>query len=129
MFDWSDYQQYAARLLQLPAPSEAELRTAISRAYYAAFNTARDFLIWIKRLDPALRRQVHATVWRLLRDSLSSVERGISEIGMRLLECRKKADYERAYPRFNRDAKTAVRDSRRLIDAIAQLSPSNLTQG
>ncbi|CAN5652409.1 hypothetical protein BH09CHL1_BH09CHL1_14760 [soil metagenome] len=123
MFDWSEYLHYATSLIQLPAPSEAELRSAMSRAYYAAFNTARDFLIRIQRLAPALRRHVHATVWRLLRDSLSPVERG----GLRLLDFRKKADYERAYPRVNRDAKTAVLHAGHLVDAINQLSPSNIT--
>ena len=47
-FVWSDYLDLAKELLGSAAGSpieEAKLRSAISRAYYAVFNEARNFLV------------------------------------------------------------------------------------
>ena len=44
-FDWADYLQLAEALARnpaLPGPEEAALRSAISRAYYATYCSARD---------------------------------------------------------------------------------------
>lgn len=52
-FDWEDFlelaeylseEMYKAPLSELTPTKEADLRTAISRAYYAAFNNAQIFL-------------------------------------------------------------------------------------
>jgi len=45
-FDWEQYYDLAEWLLKHPgtaAPQEASLRSAVSRAYYAAFCPARNF--------------------------------------------------------------------------------------
>jgi uncharacterized protein (UPF0332 family) len=45
-FDWADYLKLAEGLQanpDMPGPREASLRTATSRAYYAAFQCAIDF--------------------------------------------------------------------------------------
>jgi hypothetical protein len=39
-----DYQAFAERLMTAPAPSAAECRAAISRAYYACFNVGAEAL-------------------------------------------------------------------------------------
>ena len=47
-FVWSDYLELAKELLGGAVGSpleEAKLRSAISRAYYAVFNEARDYLV------------------------------------------------------------------------------------
>jgi hypothetical protein len=44
-FDWADYLKLAEALTQaptVPGPEEAALRAAMSRAYYAAFCSARN---------------------------------------------------------------------------------------
>lgn len=45
-FNWVDYLTFASALVndpETPGPSEAALRSAISRAYYAAFKSALEF--------------------------------------------------------------------------------------
>lgn len=45
-FDWIDYLSFATELLSdpdTPGPPEAALRSAASRAYYAAFHAALTF--------------------------------------------------------------------------------------
>jgi len=46
-FDWNEYYQLSRELAGLAtgiATEEAKMRSAISRAYYAAFCKARDYL-------------------------------------------------------------------------------------
>lgn len=115
-FDWADYlalaRQLAAKRPEAPpekrttdapsaAPSEptyvatasleAALRTAVSRAYYAAFHFARDYLDGQGRL-PYSRDESHVAVWR-------SFDRGGRETkikldGFYLRDARQVADYE-----------------------------------
>lgn len=51
MFDWLGFLDVARRLADADEAGEADRRTALSRAYYAAFNHARSYLA---RIDPVL---------------------------------------------------------------------------
>ena len=116
IFDWADYLALARQLATkwqqtarndsptdtladapsepfglAPTSPEAALRTAVSRAYYAAFHFARDYLDRQGRL-PYSRDESHATVWR-------SFDRGgreakIKSDGFYLRDARIVADYE-----------------------------------
>ena len=78
-FDWIEYLKLAADLVNqvedeitrsrvLTTSHEGKLRTAISRAYYAAFREAYYFLV---RENPAVdipKSAAHSAVYRQFRD-------------------------------------------------------------
>lgn len=89
-FSWADYLGLAKRLAA--EDGEAEQRTAISRAYYSAFNQAHAWLQLNTRLTLAPGR-MHEQVWEAFRGgSPSAVE--IYKDGDRLKKKRHVADYK-----------------------------------
>jgi uncharacterized protein (UPF0332 family) len=96
-FDWSDYLSLAESLSQhpeAPGPEEAALRAAISRAYYAAYCTARNFAH--SRGEITLTRTAgdHQLV---IGHFKGSEDRGKKSIGLwldRLRDNRNSADYD-----------------------------------
>jgi len=105
MFDWSDYLALARTLA---TGDEAHQRSAISRAYYAAFHAARRL---VERAHPEVRVPRHGgnheIVWAALRDG-TRVERVAAIHGTRLRMLRAKADYELHTLRFPGDTKAAL---------------------
>lgn len=85
-FDGRDFLSVAQALAE--QADEASLRTAISRAYYAAFLVARD------RILPSARTQ--GEVWRTLRTSSDTEHHRMAEEAGRLQGKRELADY--GYP-------------------------------
>ena len=64
-FDWSNYLDLARELQRqgaIHSSKEAELRSSISRAYYAAFCKARNYLRDRRRLTLSEGPEVHADV-------------------------------------------------------------------
>jgi uncharacterized protein (UPF0332 family) len=123
MFDWAEYLDFARHLIQADNPTEAELRSAISRAYYASFHAARDYLIQAQRLNPLNRQHVHTEGWRVLRTTQYANAVAAAERGFRLLSFRRKADYELSYPLLAHEARRAVREAEQIADAISRLLP------
>lgn len=72
-------------------PTEAALRTAVSRAYYAAFHVARTYLDGQGRLQDS-KHESHTTVWNSFSQG-GRLEGRIKVDGFRLLNARKGADY------------------------------------
>ena len=78
-------------------PSEAALRTAVSRAYYSAYHLAREYVVR-ERLASVGKQDAHRSVW----DAIGAAggkprprqERTIREKGFTLLNARKDADYD-----------------------------------
>ena len=88
-FDWRAYRDLAESLAQ--QGSEASRRSAISRAYYAAFNVAREFLEW--EADEKIRDEgAHATVWRRPRKGGRS-RKPVGMAGKGLQYDRENSDY------------------------------------
>ena len=85
MFDWPDYLALASKLT---GGDEASQRTAISRAYYAAFHAARRH---VQHAHPDVRLPrhggVHDEVWRALEGG-SREERSAAFSGRRLKDKR-----------------------------------------
>jgi len=97
-FDWCEYLNIARELAgQATASSSAEAkkRSAISRAYYAAFCSARNYLR-DKDLDQDIRAggDVHGYVRKQFKISKNKVRREIGEDLARLIAKRNLADYE-----------------------------------
>ena len=66
-FDPSGFLQLAASLSRKDGATEAELRTAVSRAYYAVFLHARERLAAAGRINPTGRGTDHELVIGALR--------------------------------------------------------------
>jgi uncharacterized protein (UPF0332 family) len=116
VFDWSSFADLAQELSGRSGEEAAE-RSAISRAYYAAFHAARDYL---DRTGPAVARSgsAHAEV----RNRMFWSERRVGEGLRRLHGLRKHADYDDVYPDdLSADAVGAVSLAQALIHTIARL--------
>lgn len=96
---------------------EAWERSAISRAYYAAYHVARDYLRAQANAVPGMKR--HHEVW----DGIADASKAVSQGGKRLHGWRKLADYERQYPTHDltRATEAAITLARTLIVDIQRL--------
>lgn len=106
-FDWEDFLELAEYLSenmwetpinQLTPAKEADLRTAISRAYYAAFNNAEIFLQNKNDTTPQIGNGMHE---RLISRFLNNPVRARQLIGDQLRRIYRKrvaADYKLSYP-------------------------------
>lgn len=96
-FDWADFLTLADALVRdpnSPGPEEASLRTAISRAYYAAFRAARNFGRDRGEFTPTETGRDH---WLVMNYFRSSPDRICRKIGLnldRLYDNRTSADYD-----------------------------------
>jgi len=91
-FDWQDYYDLAKELSE--REEESALRTAMSRAYYAAFCNAQ---IKVKQRAPDLVREdgqgSHEVVWRWFKRQNNRSLNEIGTWGLRLRDNRVSADY------------------------------------
>lgn len=107
IFRWEEYLVLAKELSR--KGSEAATRSAISRAYYAAYQAARRH----KGSKRALvtRGGSHGATWNALKDSGNANWRRAGNQGRHILECRRKADYDdevhELTPMMHRTIKTA----------------------
>ena len=95
-FDWSEYLNVARQLLGYgtsPQTGEGSLRSAVSRAYYGAFCTARNHLRDKESLVIPRGRNVHIWVQDQFQNGRDSVRKDIGATLNRLREARNKADY------------------------------------
>jgi hypothetical protein len=128
-FDWRNYLALARELHDAARGDEAKLRTATSRAYYAARHAAVDWLpthalasIAVARPD-GTRSLPHTRIWRRLRESTDPRVRRVGRLGDRLREAREAADYEAIVPEVGRLAEDALAWAGRIIADLARLSP------
>jgi uncharacterized protein (UPF0332 family) len=132
-FEWTLYLDLAKELLVLTSLEqelntnenikEAHYRTIISRAYYAAFCTARNYLrdtlnIRISKVDAHAFVIIEFKEQRKLRNS-----HNISNTLHSLRNYRNMADYDDICKvRLDHVAQHAVKESQRIIDLISALS-------
>jgi len=121
-FDWSTYLVVARRLLSAPFATEhreAAFRSSISRAYYAAFCTARDH---VRRAIPVPQTgHAHAVVWSYFRKQADRRAQTVARKGVRLKAHRRKADYEDEVVGLPALAEEDILLSEEIIDAIGRL--------
>jgi uncharacterized protein (UPF0332 family) len=116
-FAWRALIELAERLFAVDA-DEAICRTVINRAYYAAFNVARDT---VERSGHVPNLHAHYHVWRWFnRPEATLPMKRLGQIGSRLSSVRTKADYEADTTLTGGDARLALRDARRLIDTLSE---------
>jgi hypothetical protein len=91
-FRWAEYLVLAQELAK--KHGEAATRSAISRAYYAAYHTAKRHRG--SKSAMATRSGSHGDVWRALRDSGNPALRRAGNQGKQILDYRRQADYDDA---------------------------------
>lgn len=107
-FDWPDYLTLAQALSgdEEAAPTEeARLRSALSRAYYAVYGTARAVARVQDGYVPQRSETSHQGLIRHFRESPDRVRKSIAANLERMQKNRERADYER---RWNGDLKGDV---------------------
>lgn len=120
-FDWRRFLDLAERLGQ--EADEAALRSAISRAYYAAFALARRRLVdqgcWSQARDP------HTRVWATYRNASGRACQRIGFRGFNLRDQRRRADYDDwigGIPASQ--AVIALDRAREILDLLDSLDPA-----
>jgi len=125
-FDWSQYldvsQELTKQAKTSPMPlQEAQLRSAISRAYYAAFGRARRHLINYERIpeprgnmlfnDLGERINIHQYVRECFKNRDDETYQEIGENLERLSKLRNIADYNLNSPEINRNLSITIQIS------------------
>lgn len=113
IFQWQSFLDLADELVE--NDREASRRSAISRAYYAAYHAGRRRWAQDQGL-PTTRRIEHGPLWEYFRRSPGGATLG--EKGRRLLELRRHADYDAAPACSARDAQRALTLARELLGAL-----------
>lgn len=119
MFAWPDYLVLAQHLAQ--RDDEASQRSAISRAYYAAFHVARRHVMQTHP-EVILPRHgaVHDVVWTTLERGARE-ERAAAHGGKRLRQKRTLADYELVGLSFPSDGRQAIAWAEAVVRSLGAL--------
>ena len=123
-----DFLDTAARLLAIDTPTEADVRTAISRSYYAVFHHV---LSWWKRNDrfPDYKDRGHAKIQMTLFNAGIPAARDFSKSLRRLNHHRREADYELAINFNLRRGQSAFDLARRAIADFDAIDKITLSEG
>jgi len=127
-FDWLEYLYLAQELTGQSARSstqEAKSRSAASRAYYAAFCKARNFLRAQKNVHIPNTGRAHRLVWQWFEGNSSDEVKQIGVEGNRLKEDRRKADYDDAVPNLSSLATEALELSGKIIANLTEIDELN----
>ena len=115
-FDWRDYLSLAQELSQ--RQDKAALRSAISRAYYAAFCSARNYLRQQGAAIPPTEAS-HKVVWEMYQQK-GKTHAAIYQSGNRLKTRRRQADYEDQVGNLATEATAALNDARNVFYWLAK---------
>ena len=121
-FAWADYLRLAEELAQRPG-DEAAHRSAVSRAYYAAFGRACAHLTQ-QNIPVSQGDGSHKRVWESF-NRLGRTYSGVQHNGDRLLRRRVVADYRNDQMVSPQDATSAVTTARNILRWLDQLSGSS----
>jgi uncharacterized protein (UPF0332 family) len=123
-FDWLQYYDLAKELSGWPqvviAQGEAKLRSAISRAYYAAFCEARNYLI-DKGHNLDTSKDVHKDVRQIFATGTDSISKDIAENLDALRHIRNLADYEEQVRAIEERTKEALRRCNAILHQLTKL--------
>jgi uncharacterized protein (UPF0332 family) len=117
MIDPVDFYNLAESLLRWPSAREEHFRTAISRAYYAAFLAWREFAISSDRMM-AERLRRSRSVHRDLIEWIRERDRGTGGTMSWLFELRKRSDYDIHDNISRQDAERAVYEAKRALERL-----------
>jgi len=120
---WDDYVVLGEGLAR--HPFEASKRSAVSRAYYGAFNRCRR---WLEtNVTPIDNRSAHQQVWETFKiaDRASENTRSrwsqVGLLGGSLRSLRNQVDYDDSVPGLERHAPEAVITAERILALLDEL--------
>ncbi len=120
-FAWTNYLDLARRLASRPEATEASLRSAISRAYYAAFHKAAELLVG-DGFELTRRGEDHQTVWNEFERNRPRLQKPIGVHGRKLRDDRRKADYDNPLPEDLHDKTLyALKSAAKIIEEVNYL--------
>ena len=123
--NWRDFLPLAARLAT--GTTEADWRSAVSRAYYAVFHGTRDLLTGFGFKTPRAD-QAHEYLYRRLNNSgLAAVQQAAAQFRS-LRQVRNQADYDMNRPCPKAVAATQLRVAHQILQTLDALSPAERTQ-
>jgi hypothetical protein len=124
-FDWADYLKLAEALTRdpvSPGPEEASLRTAISRAYYAAYRNASNLAASRGEIILSGLASDHGFVINHFQNAADPTRQKIGARLSRLRGNRNKADYDDVFPGRPADtARSSVTLARNVLAALSSL--------
>jgi uncharacterized protein (UPF0332 family) len=123
-FLWTEYLKVARHLKDHSAAGghlEACLRSAVSRAYYAALNTARNFLRDQWGIEVPEDSTIHIFVPQWFMSGGDGPQQEIGVLLDRLRDRRRKADYEDEIPSVPALANRALADAQLVTDRVSAL--------
>lgn len=112
-FNWGSYLSLAQGLLN--DSSEAAQRSAASRAYYAAYHAAREYLVAKGAVVP--KASTHHAVWTQIK----ALDAQLGRTGLRLRDNRNRADYRDSVTNPSTLASVTVAESQRVVSEIRNL--------
>lgn len=122
-FNWKDYLQLAkslfAPLKSISGAStliDARLRSAVSRAYYAAYNQALAYTKSECGYTPGKSKDNHHGVRMVLKSCPKTV--ALAEVLGQLHWWRKRADYDGTFADLKEKASRAIKDAQKCIDEL-----------
>lgn len=120
-FAWGAFLRLAVELVQRPGDAGAQ-RSAISRAYYAAFHEASAHAVR-QGVGLTFTGRDHALVWDwFVRDGADPRLYWIGEAGRLLRRARRHADYDPApIQDLSSEAQTAVRLTERITSELRRM--------
>ena len=122
-FDWSEYliaAKFYAQFSDQPPTDEAALRIAIGRAYYAAFNIARNF---VEQVDGVVLPDVdvHNTISNYFGRSSDRNRVRIGQMLRTMRKNRNQADYDNTISNLQRKAEETIRQAEQIIRILERL--------
>lgn len=131
MFNWREFHTIAKYLHEnyediADITPEAAYRSAIGRAYYAAFNTARNFAKEEFEVDTSgATRESHKEIiklFNLFKNENSEYSKIAFDLN-RMKEYRKSADYKKIFPKTdpNTAAKLTLKYSENVMDVLSNI--------
>jgi uncharacterized protein (UPF0332 family) len=120
-FDWKDYQEVARDWQRNPLSlyEEASVRSSISRAYYAAFCTSRNFARDNDKLSLTKTGKDHSLVSEHFKFARTKDRKRIGVWLKRLKDNRRQADYEDII--LNTDLTSMAQSSITITDNLLKL--------
>lgn len=113
--NWRDFLLVASRLAA--ETTEADWRTAVSRAYYTAFHVARHLLADLRFTVPRADRAHQYLVFRLSNSGEAAVEQAGRDLDT-LRRLRNRADYDETPALTQSQATAALQLARDIIQAL-----------
>ena len=120
-FNWGDYLSLANALLtkpNTPGPEEAAYRSAVSRAYYAAFCSARNFARDEEKFSVPQTAKAHQLVMTYFHSNQDPLRRKIGRNLRRLRDYRNRADYDDSLARPDAIAQASVALANQILEDL-----------